>query len=826
MRISPSLVRVVWLLLALWTEVCQCSGYLELQLVGVENAKGELASGECCVGSRGQSDDHCGLGDCETYFRACLKEYQAEISATGPCTYGSASTQVIGGKRSATNLNSISDAGTLHIPFEFAWPRAFTLTLEAWHWDNHTLRASEELLIQRLTYKAAMDPGEELQVLHLHGDTASVELNLSVRCHKHYYGNKCNKQCRPRDDYFGHYGCDANGNRECVEGWTGQDCTTAVCKPGCNPPKGRCDVPGECKCKVGWQGPLCEECVPYPGCKYGTCVEPWQCRCNKDWGGMLCDRDLNYCGSHQPCRNGGICRNPVPGEYSCQCPQGYSGRNCENDSRNFQGRCQNGGTCQEGLAGRVCVCVVGFGGQYCEQSESVCDSEPCMNGGRCHHTPSGYSCQCPPGYSGHTCQVQADVCVPSPCLNGGVCHRLHGDFYCTCPLGYEGKTCSSLQVIDSCTIAVTTNSTEGVWQISSNVCGSHGHCISQSRGNFTCACQPGFTGKYCHEMINSSCDSAPCLNGGTCVGGGAYTCICKEGWEGPTCAQNVNDCISHPCYNGGVCVDGESWFRCECAPGFAGPDCRISVDVGSVCVLADGTVSHGFHWDQECNVCQCVNGDVRCTQVYCGPRPCLLEGFAAVPQRPLCAGGQRCVPHASLSCLRPPCHQWGICLPPRPPAPPHTPCQPNSPHQDHGCARVTLVLDRGALPQGSTVEGVCSELRYLPIMRSLAQNHTLLILCDQSHSHISAVEVAMSYVRHEHPKIQEVMRTVIAALSKRYNSTLLLAIREVNIQTPVLSPSREVLRGVIPFAPEWIAELGTVRSACGHGHRKAPCPVF
>lgn len=41
------------------------------------------------------------------------------------------------------------------------------------------------------------------------------------------------------------------------------------------------------------------------------------------------------------------------------------------------------------------------------------------------------------------------------------------------------------------------------------------------------------------------------------------------------------------------------------------------------------------------------------------------------------------------------------------------------------------------------MENICSELRYLPIAQTLAQDCTLLILCDLSYSNSDAVEVAM-----------------------------------------------------------------------------------
>lgn len=93
------------------------------------------------------------------------------------------------------------------------------------------------------------------------------------------------------------------------------------------------------RCSYGWQGKFCDECVPYPGCVHGSCVEPWHCDCETNWGGLLCDKDLNYCGSHHPCVNGGTCINAEPDQYLCACPDGYLGKNCE---RGTLARCFSG----------------------------------------------------------------------------------------------------------------------------------------------------------------------------------------------------------------------------------------------------------------------------------------------------------------------------------------------------------------------------------------------------------------------------------------------------------------------------------------------------
>nr|XP_057947305.1 protein jagged-2-like isoform X2 [Doryrhamphus excisus] len=743
----------------LWscTEVSWSTGYFELQLLSVDNPKGQLLSGECCDGGRDADEGGCSVDECDTYVRVCLKEYQTEVSSSGTCTYGSETTKVLGGNtfqfRGGQSRNQ--DAGRIVIPFRFAWPRAFTVMVEAWDQDNSTHSKDDELLIERSVHKGMINPGEERQMLEFQSSGASMEYSVRVRCDEHYYGSKCNKVCRPRDDYFGHYVCDQLGNPGCMEGWTGPDCRTAICKPGCSLVHATCDIPGQCTCNYGWRGPFCDECLPYPGCVHGTCAKPWQCTCDKNWGGLLCDKDLNYCGTNRPCKNGGTCMNTEPDEYNCACPDGYSGKNCEiaehacvsnpcanggtchevqsgfeclcpdgwsgptcakdtdecasgpcahggtciDQENAFEclcapqwtgqtcqidvnecvaqpclnayscknmiggyhcacfpgwggrtcdinvnschGQCQNGGSCKEVPRGYQCVCQPGFVGRHCEIQRNGCASAPCGNAGRCHNLLDGFMCDCLPGFSGRSCELQKDPCSPNPCHNKVQCHTLMGDFYCSCPEDYEGKTCSQLkdhcktshcQVIDSCTVAVATNdSQKGVWHISSNVCGPHGHCISLPAGNFSCSCQPGFTGTYCHQNIND-CESSPCRNGGTCIDGiNSFRCFCPAGWEGNLCHIDVNECSRKPCENGGACVDLLNDFYCDCVDDWKGKTCSSR--------------------ESQCDSSTCLNGGT-----------CYDHGDSFLCRCPPRWGGNTCSTAKNSTCESGPCEHGGTCV--------------------------------------------------------------------------------------------------------------------------------------------------------------------
>ncbi|XP_026870028.2 protein jagged-1b [Electrophorus electricus] len=744
-------------LLCLRTKVSDASGNFELEILPMQNVNGKLQSGLCCDGMRNTADRKCTRNECATYFKVCLKEYQSRVSAAGPCSFGTGSTPVLGGNTFSTRGTQMTEKSRIVLHFSFAWPRSYTLIVEALDFSNDTAgESSTGRLIEKAYHSGMINPNHQWQRLTHNGPVAQFEYQIRVTCDEHYYGFGCNKFCRPRDEFFGHYTCDQNGNKTCLEGWTGPDCNTAICRQGCSIKHGSCKQPGGCNCLYGWQGQYCDKCIPHPGCVHGTCMEPWQCLCDTNWGGQLCDKDLNYCGTHQPCLHGGTCSNTGPDKYHCSCADGYSGVNCERAERaclsnpcanegsctetgqgyeclcapgwsgssckmnvddctpnpcnhggtcqdlvngfkcscpsqwtgktclidaneceekpcvyakscrnliggyfceclpgwmgqncdininECQGQCLNGATCRDLVNGYRCICPSGFSGEHCEKDIDECASSPCLNGGRCEDEVNDFQCLCPAGFSGQLCQLDIDYCQPNPCQNAAVCFNLASDYFCKCPEDYEGKNCSHLkdhcrttscQVIDSCTVAVASNSTpEGVRYISSNVCGPHGRCRSQTGGQFTCECQEGFRGTYCHENIND-CESNPCQNGGTCIDKvNVYQCICADGWEGTHCEINIDDCRLNPCLNKGTCQDLVNDFYCECRNGWKGKTCHSR---DSQCDEATCNNGGTCHDEGDIFKCRCSPGWEGATcniakNSSCLPNPCENGGTCVV----------------------------------------------------------------------------------------------------------------------------------------------------------------------------------------------------
>ncbi|GLD56016.1 protein delta homolog 2 [Lates japonicus] len=176
----------------------------------------------------------------------------------------------------------------------------------------------------------------------------------------------------------------------------GSDCSCSVMNS-------HCDDSGVCRCEPGWDGERCARCVPMPGCVHGSCQQPWQCSCEPGWGGRFCDKDLSVCSEQQPCQNGATCVMEDSGEYTCLCPEGFHGRDCQLKTGPCHQRrspCKNGGLCEDadGFAAELtCRCLAGFTGPRCETDVDDCLMRPSQ-----YDTTPGqrqrFWCLCPPGH--------------------------------------------------------------------------------------------------------------------------------------------------------------------------------------------------------------------------------------------------------------------------------------------------------------------------------------------------------------------------------------------------------------------------------------------
>ncbi|XP_033627827.1 delta-like protein 1 [Asterias rubens] len=561
LRLSWRYITVLTVyLITIFTKVTGTEKF-ELELSSFTNALALDTEGNCC---RSGSDGECTT--CETFFRICLLEYMRDIPSdvenTQACTFGEKITPVLGDnsfnipKGLAEENNFVNP---LKVPLNFAWPGTFTLIVQAFH-DVTSLgpqEGSERQLLTRVAFQQFLNVSERWTNRTHTEESQELAFSYRVVCNDNYHGPSCSAYCRPKDDHLGHWSCDANGQRVCLDGWVGEFCFTAVCAEGCA--HGSCDIPGTCRCSYGWEGELCDQCIPIEGCVHGFCEQPGECTCHHGWADSLCDQDIYYCTNWEPCKNGATCQNRGPNGYTCYCAPGFTGADC---SEAVVCPCENGGTCQSTAEqGYVCACPSGFTGRHCEHLIPLCT---CSNGGTCIMNQDGYhyQCMCPEGFTGNRCET-TDYCSTDPCVNGGTCINTLTGFSCSCPDGYTGNTCS----MNVCP---------------ADVCKNGGTCVADF-DNMRCLCARGYTGVQCEIELTECQLTTPCAHGSTCVDHEiyGYECLCHVGYTGRNCTV-PSACLSNECLNGGTCspdLINPLEFVCSCTSGWTGKTCGISADL-------------------------------------------------------------------------------------------------------------------------------------------------------------------------------------------------------------------------------------------------------
>ena len=56
-----------------------------------------------------------------------------------------------------------------------------------------------------------------------HGNSR-IQLSFRVQCEESFFGQNCTTFCQPTDDSTGHYTCGSNGERICLQGYSGLFC--------------------------------------------------------------------------------------------------------------------------------------------------------------------------------------------------------------------------------------------------------------------------------------------------------------------------------------------------------------------------------------------------------------------------------------------------------------------------------------------------------------------------------------------------------------------------------------------------------------------------
>ena len=415
--------------------------------------------------------------------------------------------------------------------------------------------------------------------------TSKSSAQCTGPCKATYFGSRCDIMCKSgtEHDELGVEHREAGGTYNYFEGSHGFCLNYG-------------DVKGTVKCKEGRAGGDCE--LQCPSCVYGSCnLDDGTCDCFDGYFGNLCEGTCpNRCSGLN-----GVCQE----DGTCKCYDGFTGDDCSLEC------CVEGrgtelssvhGTCLEDVGGCNCskeiVPVdlpdelysdtpfhgVGWEGSQCDCHENI----TCGGRGRCVEG----GCECTANFQGARCDICNDSKVGPFCqydrwqcpdrenANGEfVAKNSRGDYGCKCNSGFTGDTC------EECIASAYPKTGDNMCTIIVPESLCHAGIVNPDydKTNNMCICDTNFD-------TQTDCAS------------------CHEHWYGPDCDYycrestevDAVDCGS----TGGVCSNSGPGCICPKGSIFSG------TKAGGTCVTCGG--------DEGCINGNCIEGRCRCDPNYYG----------------------------------------------------------------------------------------------------------------------------------------------------------------------------------------------------------------